>query len=42
MLPFIEDVQAELEAIEQEKEEEALALNDYQFNNEKVIAKDEE
>ena len=34
LLPFIEDVQAEKEAIAKEKEESALSLVDYQFNNE--------
>ena len=34
LLPFIEDVQAEKEAIAKEKEEAALSLMDYQFNNE--------
>ena len=34
LLPFIEDVQSEKDAIAKEKEEAALALVDYQFNNE--------
>ena len=34
LLPFIEDVQAEKEAIAKEKEEAALSLVDYQFNDE--------
>ena len=33
-LPFVEDVQGELEAIAKEKEEAALAAVDYQFNSE--------
>ena len=34
LLPFIEDVQSEKDAIAKEKEESALSLVDYQFNNE--------
>ena len=33
LLPFIEDVQAEQEAIKKEKEESMLELEDYQFGN---------
>ena len=33
LLPFVEDVQQEQERIAQEKEENALELADYQFNN---------
>ena len=32
LLPFIEDVQSEKDAIAKEKEESALSLVDYQFN----------
>ena len=36
LLPFIEDVQSEKDAIAKEKEAAALELDDYRFNNTEV------